>query len=84
MNRIDAPTLLTIIYVLVDDWYQEQGYRLTPMLPGPEPSFRDSEMLTFWFIPSSLLILTNAPAAESVLQFIQGNNILADKGFIGK
>ena len=83
MNRIDAPTLLTIIYVLVDDWYQEQGYRLTPMLPGPEPSFRDSEMLTFWFIPSSLLILTNAPAAESVLQFIQGNNILADKGFIG-
>ncbi|MDJ0557663.1 MAG: hypothetical protein PX638_00915 [Microcystis sp. M53599_WE4] len=83
MNRIDAPTLLTIIYVLVDDWYQEQGYRLTPMLPGPEPSFSDSEMLTFWFIPSSLLILTNAPAAESVLQFIQGNNILADKGFIG-
>jgi len=77
MNRIDAPTLLTIIYVLVDDWYQEQGYRLTPMLPGPEPSFSDSEMLTFWFIPSSLLILTNAPAAESVLQFIQGNNILA-------
>jgi hypothetical protein len=48
MNRIDAPTLLTIIYVLVDDWYQEQGYRLTPMLPGPEPSFSDSEMLTFW------------------------------------
>ncbi|MFN6184913.1 MAG: hypothetical protein ACK460_01695 [Microcystis sp.] len=83
MNRIDAPTLLTIIYVLVDDWYQEQGYRLTPMLPGPEPSFSDSEMLTLWFIPSSLLILTNAPAAESVLQFIQGNNILADKGFIG-
>ncbi|MDB9508837.1 hypothetical protein PN502_17590 [Microcystis aeruginosa CS-338/01] len=44
MNRIDVPTLLTIIYVLVDDWYQEQGYRLTPMLPGPEPSFSDSEM----------------------------------------
>ncbi|CCI35839.1 MULTISPECIES: hypothetical protein [unclassified Microcystis] len=54
MNRIDAPNLLTIIYVLVDDWYQEQGYRLTPMLPGPEPSFRDSEMLTFWFIPRTL------------------------------
>ncbi|WP_375329430.1 hypothetical protein [Microcystis sp. BLCC-F210] len=42
MNRIDVPTLLTIIYVLVDDWYQEQGYRLTPMLPGPEPSFSDN------------------------------------------
>ena len=46
MNMIDAPTLLTIIYVLVDDWYQEQGYRLIPILPGPEPSFSESEMLT--------------------------------------
>ena len=46
MNMIDAPTLLTIIYVLVDDWYQEQGYRLIPILFGPEPSFSESEMLT--------------------------------------
>jgi hypothetical protein len=30
-----------------------------------------------------LVYSPNAPAAESVLQFIQGNNILADKGFIG-
>ena len=46
MNMIDAPTLLTIIYVLVDDWYQEQGYRFIPILFGPEPSFSESEMLT--------------------------------------
>lgn len=46
MNMIDAPTLLTIIYVLVDDWYQEQGYRFIPILPRPEPSFSESEMLT--------------------------------------
>jgi len=46
MNMIDAPTLLTIIYVLVDDWYREQGYRFIPILPGPETSFSDSEMLT--------------------------------------
>lgn len=25
MNMVDASTLLTIIYVLVDDWYQQHG-----------------------------------------------------------
>jgi len=44
MNMTDTPILLTII--LVDDWYQEQGYRFIPILPGPETSFSDSEMLT--------------------------------------
>ena len=34
MNIIDATTLLTIIFVLVDDWYREQGYRLVPKMPG--------------------------------------------------
>lgn len=46
MNMIDAPTLLTIIYVLVDDWYQQHGNRLVPTLPGPQPGFSDSELLT--------------------------------------
>ena len=45
MNMIDAPTLLTIIYVVVDDWYQQQGYRFVPALPGTSVVFSDSEML---------------------------------------
>jgi hypothetical protein len=28
MNMIDGSSLLTTIFVLVDDWYQQQGYRL--------------------------------------------------------
>ncbi|AFZ02281.1 IS982 family transposase [Calothrix sp. PCC 6303] len=46
MNMIDAPSLLTIIYVLVDDWYTQHGNRLVPSLPGPQPVFSDSELLT--------------------------------------
>ncbi|MEM9220747.1 MAG: IS982 family transposase [Cyanobacteria bacterium P01_F01_bin.150] len=46
MTMIDAPTLLTIIFVLVDDWYQARGHQLKPKLPGPQPQFSESEMLT--------------------------------------
>ncbi|MFN6464052.1 MAG: hypothetical protein RMZ41_019875 [Nostoc sp. DedVER02] len=27
MNMVDGSTLLTTIFVLVDDWYQQKGYR---------------------------------------------------------
>ncbi len=46
MNMVDGSTLLTTIFVLVDDWYQQKGYRYVPLLPGPSPKFTDSEMLT--------------------------------------
>ncbi|WP_292856635.1 hypothetical protein [Nostoc sp. LPT] len=46
MNMVDGSTLLTTIYVLVDDWYQQKGYRYVPLLPGPSPRFTDSEMKT--------------------------------------
>jgi len=28
---IDIETLMTVIFVIVDDWYQEQGCRQTPI-----------------------------------------------------
>ncbi|MEH1795743.1 MAG: hypothetical protein V7L17_24405 [Nostoc sp.] len=46
MNTVDGSTLLTTIFVLVDDWYQQKGYRYVPLLPGSLPRFTDSEMLT--------------------------------------
>lgn len=49
MNMVDAPSLLTVIYVLVDDWYQQQGRRLVPpvsALAVLQPAFSDSEILT--------------------------------------
>jgi hypothetical protein len=46
MNMVDATNLLTVTFVLVDDWYEQYGQRLRPELPGPEVSFSESEMLT--------------------------------------
>ncbi|MDH6098591.1 hypothetical protein NWP21_06985 [Anabaenopsis sp. FSS-46] len=43
---VDGSTLLTTIFVLIDDWYQQKGYRYVPLLPSPSPKFTDSEMLT--------------------------------------
>lgn len=46
MISIDIETLLTIIYVLVDDWYQAKGYAMLKGKPGVKPTFGDSEVIT--------------------------------------
>jgi hypothetical protein len=38
--------LFTVIYTVVDDWYQRTGWRLVRMRPGVKPRFTDSEVLT--------------------------------------
>jgi hypothetical protein len=45
-TSINIPDLLTIIYVLVDDWYQAQGASLLRGKPGAKPELSDSEMIT--------------------------------------
>lgn len=71
MNMVDAPTLLTIIFVLVDDWYQHQGYQLIPPMPGPQATFSNSEMLTLLlamdFFPY--------PGEQQFLGFIRANHL---------
>lgn len=46
MTSITIPELLTIIYVLVDDWYQAHGQKLLKGKPGAKPEFSDSEVIT--------------------------------------
>ena len=46
MKSIDMISLLTTIYVLVDDWYQAKGQALLKGKPGVKPVFSDSEMMT--------------------------------------
>ncbi len=46
MRSIDIETLLTIMYVLVDDWYQAKGHELLKGKPGAKPVFSDSEVMT--------------------------------------
>jgi hypothetical protein len=43
---VDVETLLTIILVLVDDWYQQSGVRLLKGKRGNKPRFSDSEVIT--------------------------------------
>lgn len=45
-TSINLETLLTIIYVLVDDWYQAEGISWRQHKPGERPSLSDSEVLT--------------------------------------
>ena len=69
MNMLDAVTLLTTIFVLVDDWYQQQGIHFVPSRPGPAPTFSDSEVMT-------LLVAMDYfpyPGEQQFLGFIRAN-----------
>lgn len=46
MISIPIETLLTIIYVWVDEWYQEKGQYLLKGKVGRKPEFSDSEVIT--------------------------------------
>ncbi|MFN8528361.1 MAG: hypothetical protein U0670_07105 [Anaerolineae bacterium] len=46
MTSIPFETLLTYLYVLVDDWYKAEGQKYMGGKAGAKPSFSDSEMLT--------------------------------------
>ncbi len=46
MTSIDIETLLTIIFVEVDDWYQDKGQYLLQGTVGRKPDCSDSEIMT--------------------------------------
>jgi hypothetical protein len=64
-------TILTIIYVRVDDWYQSQGQALLQGKPGAKPKFSDSEMITLMlaedFIPY--------PGEQQFVGYIRANHL---------
>ena len=69
MNSIPFDDLLTIMYVLIDDWYQQHGRRLLRGKPGVKPTFSDSEVITLLlamdFVPF--------PGETQFLGFIRAN-----------
>src|SRR5258706_9817937 len=54
-TSIDMVSILTTVFVLVEDWYQSKGQVLLKGKPGVKPQCSDSEMLTLMlmqdFIP---------------------------------
>lgn len=69
MTSITVSELLTIIFVLVDDWYQAHGLQYLKGKPGAKPEFSDSEvitlLLTMDFIPF--------PSETQFLGYIRAN-----------
>jgi hypothetical protein len=82
MTSISIPDLLTIIFVLVDDWYREYGPKPLAGKPGAKPEFSDSEMITLMlaqdyipypsetqyigFICANHLDVSQAPGSEPI------------------
>jgi hypothetical protein len=66
---IDIETLFTVIFVVVDDWYQEKGIQLLKEKRGTKSEFCDSELITLLlamdFIPF--------PSERQFLAFIRAN-----------
>lgn len=66
---VDIETLLTIIFVLVDDWYQTEGQHLLKGKRGQKPVFTDSEMLTLLLAMDFLPF----PGENQFVAFIRAN-----------
>lgn len=63
MHSIDFPTLLIIMYVLIDDWYKQHAPRLLKGKVGAKPVFSDSEVIT-------LMLAMDFLSFESETQFL--------------
>ncbi len=69
MNSIDFESLLVIIFVLVDDWYQKEGKRLRGVSPGAKPEMSDSEILTLALVMDYLPF----PGETQFIGYIRAN-----------
>jgi hypothetical protein len=72
MTSITITDLLTIIFVLVDDWYQDYGHKFLNGKVGRKPVFKDSEVITLMlahdFIPY--------PGETQYVEFIRANYLV--------
>jgi hypothetical protein len=69
MPSITLSDVFTIIYVLVDDWYQTKGIKLLQGKPGPKPIFTDSEVITLMLAQDYIPY----PSETQYLEFIRAN-----------
>ncbi len=67
MPSIPISDLLTIIFVMVDDWYQARGRILLAGKVGKKPVFLDSEVIT----PVLAQDFIPYPAETQYLEFIR-------------
>lgn len=68
-TTIDMETLLTIILVIVDDWYQQHGVKLLQGKRGCKAVFTDSEIITLVLC----MDIIPFPSERQFYQFIRAN-----------
>ena len=69
MISISFSDLVTLIYVLVDDWYQKEGIHYLHGKVGSKPEFTDSEVMTLVLARDYLPF----PSESQFLAFIRSN-----------
>lgn len=69
MTSISISDILTIIFVLVDDWYQSCGYKYLTGKAGAKPVFRDSEVITLMLAQDYIPY----PSETQFIGFIRAN-----------
>jgi len=69
MTSITISDVLTIIYVLVDDWYQVEGVKLLKGKAGKKPGFKDSELMTLMLAQDYIPY----PSETQYVEFIRAN-----------
>lgn len=69
MTSISITDLLTIIFVLVDDWYQAHGHKLLNGKVGKKPKFKDSEVMTLMLAHDFMPY----PGETQYIEFIRAN-----------
>ena len=70
MTSINIETLLTIVYVLVDDWYLAKGSKFLVGKVGRKPRFSDSEMMCLMIAEDYIPY----PAETQYIEFIRANH----------
>ena len=69
MTSISISDVLTIIFVLVDDWYQAQGQQYLQGKAGAKPIFTDSEVITLMLAQDYIPF----PSETQFIGFIRAN-----------
>lgn len=69
MTSIDIETILTIVYVVVDDWYEAEGKELLRGKVGRRPEFKESEVLSLMLSADYIPY----PGEYQYLEFIRAN-----------
>jgi len=66
---IDAESLITVVYFIVDNWYLSKGHKYLQGKLGRKPEFTDSEMITFMILKEFLQFSSE----RKFMGFMHGN-----------